>query len=126
MSNETTILNLESSDVELIKIISEWYYNEWKIPLEITKEKLSKQHSNGVRFQLVLKREEEIIATGGLYDKVSLLVMYPKFNTLNPWVALLYVHPIHRGKRYGAQLLKEIETISKKIGFHKIYLFRVY
>ncbi len=37
MSNEATISKLESSDVELISIISGWYYNEWKIPLEITK-----------------------------------------------------------------------------------------
>ena len=99
--------------------IASFYEQEWKIPAGPTLQNLS---SNNVILQLVLIHENEIIATGGLYHKVG-IHQEGNFTQDHPWLALMYVQPIYRGKGIGAQLLEELEKRARKQGFEKVCLF---
>ena len=118
-----TIEKLDPSNQNEINRIAGWYHTEWKIPIEKTTERLLNQDPNDVLFQLVLKKNNTPIATGGLYNIVGILFEHERFRKFKPWVALLYTTPENRHCGYGAQLLSEIEIIAKKTGIPCLYLY---
>ena len=67
MASEIVFHRLKSTDTNLIELIAHWYYNEWAIPIEETRQRLTNQLKGDVLFQLVLTKDNEPIATGGLY-----------------------------------------------------------
>ena len=113
---------VQSNNDGLIEIISNWYLDEWKIPIDYTHQRLTNIPNNDVIFQLILLKDDEPIATGGLYNKVSLLNVHPKFKKFSPWIALLYTTKKKRNLGFGELLLRKIEDTSKEIGFKLIYL----
>ncbi len=56
---------LNPEDIDLIIQLSEWYFEEWAVPKETTINRLIKQDRGDIIFHLVLKKDEQIIATGG-------------------------------------------------------------
>jgi GNAT superfamily N-acetyltransferase len=112
-----------AADTDLIGLIAQWYESQWHIPLEKTRQRLGDVFKDGALFQLVLKKGEEPIATGGLYREVGLHAEHPRFKELSPWVALLYVVKESRNQGVGEKLLAKIETMAKEAGFSKIHLY---
>jgi GNAT superfamily N-acetyltransferase len=122
MQNATSIKLLDPANTAVIQSIAQWYYEEWDTPIEKTIDAFS--GSNEVmEFQLVLEFDNKIVASGGLRHDVNLLNVYPEYNHLGPWIALLFTLPKHRNKGYGAALLEAIEEEAKRRGFEQIYLY---
>jgi N-acetylglutamate synthase-like GNAT family acetyltransferase len=63
------------------------------------------------------------IATGGVYHHVGLLDAMPRLKEFQPWLALVYTLPEHRGKGYGASLCEEIQAQAKTMGTTDLFLF---
>jgi len=122
MKDEISFHKVQSNNNGLIELIANWYFTEWDIPIENTLKRLENTPNNDVIFQLILSRDDEPIATGGLYNKVGLLNDHPKFKKFGPWVALLYTIKNNRNLGFGKKLLYKIEEISKGMGLNRIYL----
>ena len=122
MMEEISFYKVQSNNNSLIEIIANWYLNEWNIPIEYTFKRLSNIPNDDVIFQLILLKENEPIATGGLYNRVGLLNFHPKYQKFGPWVALLYTVEKKRNLGFGEKLLYKIEDISKEMDLNKIYL----
>ena len=122
MNNEISFYKVQSTDEKLIDLISNWYLDEWNIPFENTYQRLANIQNDDVIFQLILSKNQEPIATGGLYKRIGLLNVHPKFKKFEPWLALLYTIKNKRNLGFGEKLLQKIEDISKELGFKIIYL----
>jgi GNAT superfamily N-acetyltransferase len=110
-------------DTELIALIANWYFEEWKIPVATTIQKLSGHQAGEIPFQVIMKVDDVPIATGGLYHHVALLDRALKYKIYGPWLALVYTRPEYWNKGYGALLCREIESISKQLQQKEIFLF---
>jgi len=118
-----SIQQVNSSNTNLVAQIADLYFDQWAIPKDRTITRLANHPNDDVLFQLVHTNNDHVITTGGLYNHVGLLNEHPGFSCYNPWVAQIVTEKNYRGKGYGAELLKEIEKLSAKAGFNKIYLF---
>jgi len=105
-----------------MKIIAQWYWDEWQIPPDYTVNRLSGKNSDDVIFQLILLRDNLPVATGGLYNKVGLLKKHRRFSRYNPWVSLLYTSNGNRNQGYGSLLLAKIELIAGEMAYRELYL----
>jgi len=114
---------INSTETENIDQISDWYFNEWKIPKEKTINSLADTTNENVIFQTLMTQNENLLGTGGLYNRVGIQNRIEKYESYSPWIALMYTEPKIRGKGLGSKLLDEIELEAKKKGFEKIYLF---
>lgn len=110
-------------DTELISLIADWYFDEWNIDKTATIERLSNFPDDGIPFQLAMTLNGSPIATGGVYHHVGLLDAVPRLKEFEPWLALVYTLPEHRGKGYGAMLCEEIQARAKTLGTKDLYLF---
>lgn len=122
MTNDISFSKLQSKNHDLIELMADWYFDEWKIPREYTRQRLTDLPNDDIIFQLILSKDGEPVATGGLYHRVGLLAAHPKFQELSPWVALLYTTPRNRNSGLGAKLLRKIEESSKAEDVNEIYL----
>jgi GNAT superfamily N-acetyltransferase len=111
------------ADAELINLIADWYFTEWNIDKTITIKRLNNFPGAMLPFQVVLTLDGSPIATGGVYHHVGLLDVEPRLKIYQPWLALVYTLPEHRGKGYGAMLCKEIQARTKAVGTDYLYLF---
>jgi GNAT superfamily N-acetyltransferase len=114
---------ITSADTKLIHLIADWYFTEWNIDKATTIERLTSFPNDGISFQLVMTWDGLPIATGGVYHHVGLLDVEPRLKTYQPWLALVYTLPEHRGKGYGALLCEEIQARTKAAGTDYLYLF---
>lgn len=118
-----TYKEIAPSDTGLISLIADWYFDEWNIDKTVTIERLSNFPNNGTPFQQVMTMDGSPIATGGVYHHVGLLDAVPRLKEFEPWLALVYTMPEHRGKGYGALLCEEIQSRTKTLGTKNLYLF---
>lgn len=118
-----SISKVESTNEVLIKQIANWYLNEWAIPEERTVSRLTNHPNEDVLLQIVLNINDTPVATGGLYNNVSIHQVYPEFKTIDPWVALLYTETNYRNKGLGSLLLETIEKKAIELNYTKLYLF---
>ena len=123
MVPEIVINKLDPTDMGLILKIANWYSNEWNTPIDKTIHRLTKQSNEDVLFQLVLTKENKVIATSGLCNNVNILKQYKKFNKFKPWVALLYVEKSNRNQGWGKLLLEQIEWCAKEEKLAEIYAY---
>jgi len=124
--DELTIERVNPDDIELIELIANWYYQEWKIPTEKTIQRISKFKKKEFPFHIIVKKEGQPIATGGLYtdDGMGLPTLMPDYrNRYEPWVALLYTIPKVRGKGLGAILTSIVEEMGVELGYTTQYLY---
>ncbi|MFL5730833.1 MAG: GNAT family N-acetyltransferase [Cytophagaceae bacterium] len=114
---------LKPSDQAQINQIAEWYFKEWNIPMERTRQRLEEHPNEDVLFQIVLKKDQMPVATGGIYNQVGILNEFPEFRKFRPWLALVYTDIDHRNLGLGNKLLQAIEARCKETGIGKIYLY---
>lgn len=122
-TTQYTIERVDPGDTALIRLLAGWYLNEWAIPAERTEERLRNFPRDGFPFHLVLKEQGQPVATGGLYNEVSLHHFYPEYKKVGPWIALLYTIPEKRGRGTGAFLCEHLEQIAMSQGFDEVYLY---
>ncbi len=114
---------INQNDSKEMELISEWYFEEWKIPKEKTIQKLKTLFIEKQEFQILMKIGELPIATGGIFTHVGILDKLPRLKIYKNWLALVFTIPEQRKKGFGEILCKQIESNSKKIGLNEIYLF---
>jgi len=117
------IYKLNPTDKNLINQIADWYFQEWAVPKETTIDRLTKQETDDILFHLVLKKDDQVIATGGLHLKVGLIKVHEEFKKYGPWVSMLYCNKNFRNQGIGEFLLKKIEDDANDLSFSKIYLY---
>ena len=122
MKNGISFHKVRSNENDVVELIADWYLKEWNIPVERTHRRLTNLPNDDVIFQLLLLKDNEPVATGGLYHKVGLLNVHPKFLKFKPWVALLLTTEKNRNQGFGEKLLFKIEDISHELGFKELYL----
>ena len=123
MASEILINKLDPTDKDLGLKIANWYFDEWNTSIDKTIHRLTNQPNEDVLFQLVLSKENKVIATGGLCNNVSILKEYDKFKKFKPWVALLYTEKNYRNQGLGKVLLEQIEWLAKENNLTKIYVY---
>ena len=121
--NNIAYKKITPTNNDLISLIADWYFTEWNIDKAATTEHLTSFPNNGIPFQLVMLLDGSPIATGGIYHHVGLLDAIPRLKEFQPWLALVYTLPEHRGKGYGAKLCEEIQAQAKLAGMDQLYLF---
>ena len=114
---------LQTSDKENIQTIAEWYWNEWNTPQNKTVRRLTGQPDEGVVRQFIASYNNQLVATVGLCDEVSIFNEYPDFKKYTPWVGLLYTHQDFRNKGIGELLLKYLEVEALGMEIPNIYLY---
>lgn len=114
---------LDSNDKYLALIVANWYYREWKIPIDKTLQRLLHLGQSKYPFHVVIFENGIPIGTGGLSYNVSITKVFPEFTDKGPWVTTLYTVPSKRGNGIGSILCNHIEMVGKDHGFDKIYLY---
>jgi GNAT superfamily N-acetyltransferase len=104
----------------LIPLIAQWYDHEWLIPTETSTGSLKEKLNKTIPLQIVLFLDEIPVATGGIYEKVGLLDVEPRFKQYGPWLALMYTVPSFRGRGVGTHLCQKTGRRSNKAGINKI------
>lgn len=122
MKGKLSFHKLQSNETGLIDLIAGWYFSEWNIPVEYTRQRLTDIPNDDVILQMLLLKDNKPIATGGIYNKVGLAKSYPALLEYNPWIALLYTSEENRNKGYGTKVLLKLESISNEMGFKEIFL----
>jgi hypothetical protein len=111
------------TDAATIKLIAHWYFQQWSIPTKDTIASLSGFPTQGIPFQIVMNVGNKQVATGGIYQKVKLLAVEPRFKEFGPWLAVIYTARGHRQQGFGTLLCKKIEEIAKGMELKEIYLY---
>jgi GNAT superfamily N-acetyltransferase len=114
---------ITTDDIDNIELIADWYLKEWNIPKSTTTNKIKKLSVDNGEFQVLMTKNEEPIATGGIYNHVGLLDREPKFRIYTNWLALVYTKSEFRGNGLGFLICEYIQNHSKEIGLDSLYLF---
>lgn len=114
---------VQPNETKTIKLIAEWYLNEWKIPIEKTIARISSFTEFGEEFQVLLLQDNIPVSTGGLYHKVGLHSKEPRFEKYKNWLAQVYTTPSHRHNGLGALICNHIQELSKTKNIREILLF---
>ncbi|MCU0425635.1 MAG: GNAT family N-acetyltransferase [Candidatus Kapabacteria bacterium] len=123
MMNDISFHVLQASDDALLRTIAQWYREEWNILESTTIIRLANLSGKTGEFQIVAMQGGKPIATGGVYNHVSLLDKEPRFTTHKHWLALVYSLPELRGKGMGAVICRHIEQHAQMLGVQELYLF---
>lgn len=116
-------LILQPDDQQTFKLIADWYFTEWRIPIDKTMQRLQTITNDKTQFQVLMTLNKIPIATGGLYNHVGLIDKEPRFGIYKNWLALVYIIPNQRQKGYGASICNFIQEHSKSIGLDTLHLF---
>lgn len=114
---------LQPSDEELIQLVANWYLSEWKIPVDVSMEKIKTLPKGSAQLQVLLTIDGQPVATGGLYNQVALLQREPRFGIYKHWLALVFTEPQYRNKGYGALICNYIQEAARAQGLQQICLF---
>lgn len=120
---EVVLHTITPADTEIIRQLAEWHYQEWKMPHQRTIDRLTALHSNDILFHFVLLHGGMPVASGGLHVQVGLFREHERYQTVGPWVAILYTLKNYRNMGLGKKLLLHIEEKAEEMGYKKIYLY---
>ncbi|TGK52770.1 GNAT family N-acetyltransferase [Leptospira bouyouniensis] len=107
----------------MISQISNWYLEEWNIPIEKTHSKLELVANDPTQFQVIMFVDRNPVSTGGVYQHVGLLDVKPQFKIYKHWLGLVYTDSHFRRRGFGALLCEHIESLAKDRGIMNLYLF---
>lgn len=107
----------------LIPLIAQWYNSEWAIPTETSIDGLKEKLNKTIPLQKVLFLDKIPVATGGVYERLRLLDVEPKFKQYGPWLALMYTVPTLRGRGIGTYLCNSLDAEVVEQGLTKYYLY---
>ncbi len=96
------ICRLDPSRTDEIIQIADWYLAEWSIPKETSIERFSKQSTDDILFHLLLKKDNQIVATGGLHLQVGLVKVHKEYSKFGPWVSMLFTDSNFRNQDAGS------------------------
>jgi predicted N-acetyltransferase YhbS len=111
--------------IELIPVLAHWHHQEW-------------QHLNPESYDLQsrIKEYQEVVNSPGLPAMLvahnnsqalgSVRLIKNDMDThpeLGPWLASLYVHPDFRRQGIATSLIRELEDVTRQLGFQDLYLF---
>ncbi len=118
-----TFHDVNPNDKEIIELLAQWYLEEFETPVKRTYRRLTDRSGEDLIFHLIVKKEDNIVAAGGLYKLVRFTNTFPQFKSIKPWVGLIYTVKDHRGQGIGTRLMKEIEDRARLLGIPDIYLY---
>jgi GNAT superfamily N-acetyltransferase len=121
--NQPQFQIVNPSDNKLIELISEWYLTEWNIAKDKTIKRLKSFSHDCSQFQVLMTLDAVPIATGGLYNHVSLLDKEPRFKVYKNWLALVYTIPDKRHQGFGSLICDYIQDYLKRRGVKEMFLF---
>ncbi|MCW7456701.1 GNAT family N-acetyltransferase, partial [Leptospira bandrabouensis] len=111
------------NELETVHLIANWYFDEWKIPIEKTLLKFESISLDDSQFQVIAMQGDVAVATGGIYHHVGLLEKEPRFKEHKHWLGLVYTIPDFRHQGIGAELCQYIEGVAEVRGIREVYLF---
>lgn len=120
---KVTFRILLPDDHENISQISNWYFEEWKIPIEKSVTKLNTVSNDQSQFQVIMYLDSVPVATGGIYNHVGLLDLQPRFKIHKHWLGLVYTDPRLRRMGFGALLCEHLELLARNRGIPELFLF---
>lgn len=123
MKYNIKIEKLDPEDTESILKIAGWYFKEWETSIEKTIDRLTSQPNNNTLIQLVAILNNELVATGGLCNNVSIYKKHKKLKKYKPWIGLLYTSKDYRNKGIGSMVLENLEQHAKDLNLETIYLY---
>ncbi|MBL8020216.1 MAG: GNAT family N-acetyltransferase [Leptospirales bacterium] len=107
---------------DLIPTVARWYHEEWghirSRSYEHMVQVLQDRCVGDFPFTLVAIDQGEAVGTASLkIHDMDIL------QDLTPWLASVYVPPIHRGRRIAAALIGNVERVANGLGFMHLYLY---
>lgn len=114
---------VQPGDESYFNFIADWYFQEWKMPVERTKQRLDTITRDKNQFQIILFDNDKPVCTGGMYTYVSIFEKLPHLSVHKHWLALLYTVPDKRELGYGALLCRYLEQKAKAQQVEKLTLF---
>jgi GNAT superfamily N-acetyltransferase len=60
---------------------------------------------------------------GAMLGMASLIFDDLEGDPRNPWLASVYTPPEHRGKGIASALVRAVEDLARRLGYHRFYLF---
>lgn len=109
---------------ECVDTLARWHHAQWSElirdwPLAMARAELQEHLTQRMLpTTLVLHLDDELAGSVSLLEQDV-----PEFADLGPWLASLYVAPVHRGKGLGARLLGAAMRHAQRCGVARLYLF---
>lgn len=113
---------------DLVPTIGRWHWDEWGDAdpygsLQEWTRRLQASTSAGAIPMLLLAMEaSEPVGSVVLVDH-DISPEHPRWGTLTPWLAGLFVVPEHRGKGIGSMLIHACEQEARKLGTRRLHLY---
>lgn len=121
--DELQIDLLKATDNRAIEHLAEWYFDEWAVPKETLIARLATQHPDDILFHLIARKNDQLVATGGLHLNCGLIKVHEEFKPYSPWVAMVYCDKRFRQQGIGELMLKAIEQKAFERGYSQLYLY---
>jgi GNAT superfamily N-acetyltransferase len=103
--------------------VSKWVHSEWGHKLGVSMRQMEngfrgRLHRDRIPFTLVGELDGALVATSTVVS-----CDLPARKDLYPWLAAVYVDPAHRGKGYGAALVRFACVHAATLGNDHLYLY---
>lgn len=103
-------------------LIANWYLAEWNIPFSKTINRFEQIVLKTDQFQVLMHLDDKPIATGGVYNNITLLEMEPFLKNYKKWLAQIFISPGYRGRGYGTALCSYIHQHAAAKDIDKLHL----
>lgn len=121
--NELVIDRLAPTDSLSIQQLADWYFDEWAVPKETLIVRLTNQSPDDILFHFIARKDNQLVATGGLHLNCGLIKAHEEFKPYSPWVSMVYCDKRFRQQGIGEAMLKAIEERASELGYTKLYLY---
>nr|WP_086937405.1 GNAT family N-acetyltransferase [Thaumasiovibrio occultus] len=109
---------------DTITKLAHWHFTEWG---HLYPDETQADFENELRQSLnpdIIPATFVMVENDAVIGSISLLAQdMPPNQQLTPWLANLYVHPRHRGKGVGKQLIAHLVAYCQQRGLATLYLF---
>lgn len=123
MMTELQIDRLEPTDNVSISQLAAWYFDEWAVPKETLIARLTTQSPDDILFHFIARKDNQLVAAGGLHLNCGLIRVHKEFKPFSPWVSMVYCDKHFRNQGIGELVLKAIERKAHELGYAKLYLY---
>jgi GNAT superfamily N-acetyltransferase len=108
---------------EALAAVSQWVHGEWGHKFHVSLKQMEngfrgRLHRDRIPFTLVGELDGTLVATSTVVS-----CDLPARKDLYPWLAAVYVDPAHRGKGFGAALVRSACTRAALLGNDHLYLY---
>jgi GNAT superfamily N-acetyltransferase len=108
---------------EATATVAQWAHSEWGHKFHVSLKQMEsgfrgRLHRDRIPFTLVGELDGKLVATSTVVS-----CDLPARKDLRPWLAAVYVDPAHRGKGYGAALVRAACAHAASLGNKHLYLY---